>query len=192
MGIKIDTRLVSTWLNADASNDAFLKEQLVLNKISEVLIKDKADVIKLLASRGVTIPIDTPNNKYIDHVIAQSKRSEDFVKSIVGLIFKKESNLSADGGGFASFIGSQQGQDAIVSATRIAATLLTKKGKDVKDNVALHEFHEPTITRKTATWGFSLVVVIGIAAIAWILLNKKKGEGNEQITGLGDGQGFAR
>jgi len=117
----IESNLHNNWLNADASKDVFLKEEALISKLGELFIKDKKDVIDLLAQRGIPSDIKESDISIIGKMVEQITRSKDFANNLVALLFLKDGKTE-------KYLSSVDGKKLIKDASEII-TKLAKNNK---------------------------------------------------------------
>jgi hypothetical protein len=178
--IHMDTPFFSSWFNADGSRDTFMKTQLVVSKIGECIAKDKPDILRLLKNRGVNLSMQTKDDKYIQAIIDQGRRSAQFRTDLAKLMFEK-SNIEKNAGGIGEFFTSESGGKAIESAASLLGTLIQKRPQVIVES-AKRNYERPF----TSTTGFKIGFPIALIAIAGIVIYFviKKSNGQQSVVQL--------
>ena len=98
----ISSKLSEIWNSSHGTkgadgNDTFLVRECLMSKMGELLTRDRADLIKSLQKRGISINPKSNDNILLEIVFDQIRRSEDYATEIVRMMLKKEGVSKADG-----------------------------------------------------------------------------------------------
>lgn len=102
MFIKSDIEKVFS--NAETSKDEFLKKEIIISSLGELLLKDKPDIVALLKERQINVKSTDKDLSVVVYMIEQIRRSDDFTRKISRLILQKDGKSD-------SYINSQAGTD---------------------------------------------------------------------------------
>lgn len=100
MFIKSDIEKIFS--NAETSEDEFLKQEIIISTLGELLLKDKADVVIMLQKRQINVRVNDSDMAIVNHIIEQIKRSDEYANQLAKFILQKDGKgnvyLNSDSG----------------------------------------------------------------------------------------------
>jgi len=98
--------------SANKSKDDFLKKEILISSIGELLLKDKPDLVSLLNERNIATKTSDSDDIVVFKVLEQCNRSKDFCKKLMELILEKDGKSK-------SFFLSEKGRNLIDDGCKI-------------------------------------------------------------------------
>lgn len=86
----IKTQIVEGFKSSIKNNDEFLRREILLSKIGELFVKDRPDLIKLLAKREIKIDSKQKDSVLAKILIEQIGRSDEFCEELMKVLLRKE------------------------------------------------------------------------------------------------------
>lgn len=173
MFVKSD--LVQTFASANKSGDSFLKKEVIISKIGELLAKDRPDIIKLINSRQISVNAKDSDETIINTLMEQIKRSDDVSEGVIKMILKKDQKSD-------SFFKSKEGIDIVKNASVVLKLVANDNGitKTVCEAKKQHNFFfaEGDENKVPSNWGWNAAIAVGVVFICWKLyqINNTKKE----------------
>ena len=86
----IKTQIVEGFKSSIKNNDEFLRREILLSKIGELFVKDRPDLVKLLAKREIKIDSKQKDSAIAKIMIEQIGRSDEFCEELMKTLLRKE------------------------------------------------------------------------------------------------------